>query len=56
MLFVTTEQGYNFALIDIIENRMCDDIVTLIFLFWQMILIIELRSDLRVLKNNSPEV
>ena len=50
MLFVTTEQGYIFALIDIIESRMCDDIVTMIFLFWQIILIIELRSDLRALK------
>ena len=53
MLFVTTEQGYIFALVDIIESRMCDDIVTLIFLFWQIILIIEFRSDLKVLKANS---
>ena len=53
MLFVTTEQGYIFALIDIIKNRMCDDIVTLIFLFWQIILIIEFRSDLKTLKTNS---
>ncbi len=52
MLFVTTEQGYLFALVDIIENRMCDDIVTLIFLFWQAVLIIEFRSDLRALKNS----
>ncbi len=51
MLFVTTEQGYIFALIDIIENRMCDDIVTAIFLFWQIILIIEFRSDIKVLKS-----
>lgn len=50
MLFVTTEQGYIFALIGIVENRMCDDIVTMIFLFWLVILIIEFRSDLRVLK------
>ena len=50
MLFVTTEQGYIFALIGIIEDRMCDDIVTLVFLFWQIILIIEFRSDLRALK------
>ena len=50
MLFVTTEQGYVFALIDIIKDRMCDDVVTLIFLFWMAILIIEFRSDLRVLK------
>ena len=50
MLFVTTEQGYIFALIDIIESRMCDDIVTMIFLFWQIILIIELRTDVKVLK------
>ena len=55
MLFVTTEQGYIFALLDIIENRMCDDVVTIIFLFWQAILIIEFRSDIRVLKaSNSP--
>ena len=53
MLFVTTEQGYIFALIDIIENRMCDDIVTIIFLFWQTVLLIEFRSDLKVLKNKS---
>ena len=50
MLFVTTEQGYIFALTDIIESRMCDDIVTLIFLFWQIVLIIEFRSDLKILK------
>lgn len=54
MLFVTTEQGYIFALIDIIENRMCDDIVTIIFLFWLIVLIIEFRSDLKILKNNGP--
>lgn len=53
MLFVTTEQGYIFALADIIQSRMCDDIVTLIFLFWQIILIIEFRSDIKVLKSGS---
>ncbi len=53
MLFVTTEQGYIFALIDIIESRMCDDIVTAIFLFWLIVLIIEFRSDLRALKAGS---
>lgn len=53
MLFVTTEQGYIFALIDIIESRMCDDIVTAVFLFWQIVLIIEFRSDIKVLKNKS---
>ena len=52
MLFVTTEQGYIFALIDIIESRMCDDIVTIIFLFWQTVLLIEFRADLKVLKNH----
>ena len=52
MLFVMTEQGYIFALIDIVENRMCDDIVTLIFLFWQIILIIEFCADLKTLKTN----
>ena len=51
MLFVTTEQGYIFALTDIIESKMCDEIVTLIFLFWQIVLIIEFRSDLKVLKS-----
>lgn len=50
MLFVTTEQGYIFGLINIIESRMCDDIVTLIFLFWQIVLIWELHSDLKTLK------
>ena len=53
MLFVTTEQGYIFALIDIFENRMCDDIVTLIFLFWQIVLIVEFRADLKALKNDN---
>jgi len=52
MLFITTEQGYIFGLIDIIESRMCDDIVTAVFLFWQTVLIVEFRSDLKVLKNN----
>lgn len=50
MLFVTTEQGYIFALTDIIGSKMCDDIVTAIFLFWQIVLIIEFRSDLKKLK------
>ena len=53
MLFVTTEQCYVFALVDIIEGRMCDDLVTLIFLFWLIVLIVEFRSDLRVLKAKS---
>ncbi len=53
MLFVTTEQGYIFALIDIIENRMCDDVVTMIFLFWLTVLIIEFCSDVKALKANS---
>ena len=52
MLFVTTEQGYIFALVDIIESRLCDDVVTLIFLFWQLVLILEFRSDLKILKAN----
>ena len=56
MLFVTTEQGYIFALIDIIENRMCDDIVTIIFLFWQMVLIIEFIADIKALKNNNKNI
>ncbi len=56
MLFVTTEQGYIFALTDIIESRMCDDIVTLIFLFWQIVLIIEFRYDLRTLKAESKNI
>ena len=51
MLFVTTEQGYIFALTGIMGEHMCDDIVTLIFLFWQIVLIFEFRSDLKVLKN-----
>ena len=50
MLFVTTEQCYIFALLDIIENRMCDDLVTIIFLFWQIVLIIEFWTDIKVLK------
>lgn len=50
MLFVTTEQSYIFALIGIMGDRMCDDIVTLVFLFWLFVLIFEFRSDLKVLK------
>ena len=50
MLFVTTEQGYIFALIDIVKDHMCDDIVTAIFLFWQILLVFELLSDLKILK------
>ena len=53
MLFVTTEQGYIFALIDIIKDRMCDDIVTVIFLFWQILLIFEFRSNIKILKARS---
>ena len=53
MLFVTTEQGYIFALIGIIGDRLCDDIVTLIFLFWLLVLIVEFRSDLKSLKADS---
>lgn len=52
MLFVMTEQGYIFALIDFMGSRMCDDIVTLIFLFWQIVLIIEFWADLKTLKAN----
>ena len=53
MLFVTTEQCYIFALIGIIENRTCDAMVTLVFLFWQIILIVEFWADLKALKANS---
>lgn len=49
-LFVTTEQGYIFALIDIVQDRMCDDIVTIVFLVCQIMLIIEFLSDLKVLR------
>ena len=52
MLFVTTEQGYIFALIGIIKDRLCDDLVTLIFLFWLAVLMIEFRFDLRTLKKS----
>ncbi len=50
MLFVTTEQCYIFALIDLVESRMCDDLVTIIFLFWQIVLIIEFYTDIKALK------
>ena len=53
MLFVTTEQGYIFALVGIITARMCDDIVTMIFLFWQILFVVEFRSDLKKLKASS---
>ncbi len=50
MLFVTTEQCYIFALLDIIEGRMCDVLVTIVFLFWQIVLIIEFIADIKALK------
>ena len=53
MLFVTTEQGYIFALSDIIGSPLCDDVVTMIFLFWLIVLIVEFRADLRALKTKS---
>lgn len=51
MLFVTTEQCYIFALLDIIEDRMCDALVTIVFLFWQIVLIIEFLADIKALKS-----
>ena len=53
MLFVTTEQGYIFALIDVVKDHMCDDIVTIIFLFWQILLVFELLSDIKILKKQA---
>lgn len=50
MLFVTTEQGYVFALIDIIKDRTADNIVTILFLFWFLMLVFEFRRDLKLLK------
>ena len=51
MLFVTTEQGYIFALVDIVSDHTCDVVVTLVFLFWQILLIIEFFSDLKTLRH-----
>ena len=50
MLFVTTEQGYIFSLVDIVKDRTADDIVTGIFLFWLIVLILEFRYDIKLLK------
>jgi len=55
MLFVTTEQGYVFDLVDIVESPMCDDIVTAIFLFWLIVLILEFRSDIRKIRSERAE-
>ena len=52
MLVVTTEQCYIFGLIDLVESRMCDVMVTLVFLFWQIVLIIEFYADLKAIKAN----
>ena len=52
MLFVTTEQGYVFDLVDVIESPMCDDIVSAIFVFWLIVLVAEFYSDLKKLKNS----
>ena len=56
MLFITTEQGYLFSLLGFMGDHSCDDIVTLIFLFWQIVLIIEFRSDLKTLKANGDSI
>ncbi|MBR2299016.1 MAG: hypothetical protein IJ870_00385 [Alphaproteobacteria bacterium] len=53
MLFVTTEQGYMFALVDIFGSPMCDDIVTIIFLFWFVVLVLEFRADLKILSKQT---
>lgn len=50
MLFVTTEQGYIFDLVDVIESPMCDDIVSAIFVFWLIVLVAEFYSDLKKLR------
>ena len=55
MLFVTTEQGYVFDLVDIVESPMCDDIVTAIFLFWLIVLIFEFRADIRKIRSERAE-
>ena len=55
MLFVTTEQGYIFDLVDIAESQMCDDIVTAIFLFWLMVLILEFRHDIKKIRDECTE-
>jgi uncharacterized membrane protein len=55
MLFVTTEQGYVFDLVDIVESPMCDDIVTAIFLFWLIVLILEFRADIRKIRSERAE-
>ena len=53
MLFVTTEQGYIFSLVDIVKDHTADDIVTGIFLFWLILLILEFRYDIKLLKAKS---
>ena len=50
MLFVTTEQGYIFGLIDIVNEHTCDVVVTAVFLFWMLILVIEFFTDIRALR------
>lgn len=52
MLFVTTEQCYIFALIGFIKDRSCDAMVTGVFLFWQVVLILEFYADIKSLKRN----
>lgn len=56
MLFVTTEQGYLFAISGLVKNPICDDIVTLIFLFWLVVLIIEFYADVKNLKAKNKTV
>lgn len=49
-LFVTTEQSYIFAIANIIEDKVCDNVVTVLFLFWLVVLLIEFIFDLKHIK------
>lgn len=49
-LFVTTEQSYIFAIANIIEDKVCDNVVTVLFLFWLVVLLIEFIFDIKHIK------
>lgn len=53
MLLITTEQSYIFTLAGLIKDTLCDDIVTFVFLFWEIVLLIEFYFDVRALKKNT---
>lgn len=51
VLVVTTEQGYIFAIAKIVEEEVCDNLVTIMLIFWFFVLLIELFFDIKYQRN-----